>query len=108
MTKEAFADKFQRSCMGTIHRTKIGLKGFNPAKVHAHTCISILNLDDDSVRSDCPTVKTKTGWEDSGNTNPMCFCSKALSQGSNTHQSDQLLSVQQSKGDQMDESRLTA
>jgi hypothetical protein len=34
----------------------------------------------------------------------MCFCSKALSQGSNTHQPDQLLPVQQSKGDQMDES----
>jgi hypothetical protein len=61
-------------------------------------------LIDDSVGSDDPTVKTRTVREDSCNTNPMCFCSKALCQGRNTHQSDQLLPVQQSKGDQMDES----
>jgi hypothetical protein len=104
MTEEPFANKIQRSCRGTIYQTKIGLKGFDPIKVYAHTCISSLNLDDNFVGSDDPTVETTTGWKDSGNTNPMCFCSKASSQGSNTNQSDQLLPVQQSKGDQTDES----
>jgi hypothetical protein len=75
--------------------------------VHAYTCISSLNLDDETVDFNGPTVNSlkqtrKTNGEDiNNNTNPLCLYGKALSHGSCIGRPDQLLPMHISEGDQM-------
>jgi hypothetical protein len=75
--------------------------------VHAHTCISSLNPDDEAVDFNGPTVNSlkqtrKADGDDSiNNTIPLCLCDKASSHGSCIGRPDQLLPMHISEGDQM-------
>jgi hypothetical protein len=114
LKKEEKPSRGMRGCLKKGEKTLEGYKPSNqvrtershPVKVHAHTCISSLNPDDETVDFNGPTVNSlsqtlKTDGKDSHNTNPMCLCNKALSHGSCIGQPDQLLPMHISEGDQM-------
>ena len=81
-------------------KNQVRTERFRPVKAHAHTCISTLNPDDETVDFDGPPVNSTEG-EDSSKTSPLCFCDKALSHGSCIGRPDQLLPMHISNGDQM-------
>jgi hypothetical protein len=73
-----------------------------PVKAHAHTYISSLNPDDETVDFNGPTVNNKTdGVASINNTIPLCLCDKVLSHGSCIGRPDQLLPMHISEGDQI-------
>jgi hypothetical protein len=74
----------------------------HPVKVHAYTCLSCLNPDDEAVDSYGPTVNNKADGEASiNNTIPFCLCDQASSHGSCIGRPDQLLPMHISEGDQI-------
>jgi hypothetical protein len=107
LTQASFADNKSEELYGYKPSNQVRTERLrSPVKVHAHTYISNLNPDDDTVCSDGPSVKCpkktqKAEGQDSENENPMYFCSKALPQDSCAYRPDQLLPVQKREGDQM-------
>jgi hypothetical protein len=105
-TQGSFADNNSEELYGYKPSNQVRTERSHPVKVHADTCISSLNPDDETVDFDGPTVNSlnktqKTDGEDSHNTNPSCLCDKALSHGSCIGRPDQLLPMHISEGDQM-------
>ena len=92
--------------------SQVGSKG-SPFKAHAHltteshTCTSNLKSDDDTVDLRVHTGKKQSVEQDdiSTQSDPLCLCSKALSQASCRDGESRPCSLQQSPGDQMDASR---
>jgi hypothetical protein len=58
-TKESFADNYSEELYGYKPSNQVRTERSCPVKVHAHTCFSSLNPDDEAVDFNGPTVNNK-------------------------------------------------
>jgi hypothetical protein len=63
-TQESFADNYSEELYGYKPKNQVRTERSHPVEVHAHTCISSLNPDDETVDFNGPTVNNKTDGED--------------------------------------------
>ena len=101
MTTEPFGNALQEKCGYTVSNQDY-VERSSPVKVHAHTCLSSLNPDTNSVRNETTLVTFKTSKEATKQCCPQCLCSKALPWGSCKEGTSLPSPLQQSPGYPMD------
>ena len=102
MTTESFGETSQEM-YGYIPSYQDRTERPSPVKEHALTCLSTLNLDDETVGMQGSPVNKKTERRfESTRLTTLCSCSKTLPQGSCKDGTNLPLPLQKSPGDQMD------